>query len=54
LSERVEPGAVERVSLQLTAPAAGQYLLVLDVVVPGSGSLSAGGVEPAIVRVTVE
>jgi hypothetical protein len=54
LSERVEPGATERVDLRLTAPEEpGEYLLVLDVIVPGSGSVTAQGVEPAFVRVSV-
>jgi hypothetical protein len=54
LSERVEPGATERVDLRLTAPEEpGEYLLVLDVIVPGSGSITAQGVEPAFVRVSV-
>jgi len=41
-------------SLRLFAPSvAGEYLLVLDVVTPEDGSLTARGVEPAIIRVTV-
>jgi hypothetical protein len=34
-------------------PAAGEYLLVLDVVDPVTGSMAATGVPPGIVRVTV-
>jgi hypothetical protein len=33
--------------------AAGDYLLRLDTVVPGLGSLAAKGSDPALVRVTV-
>ena len=41
-------------TLALTAPtAAGQYLLLLDVVTPEHGSLLASGVDPTIVRVAV-
>jgi hypothetical protein len=48
------PGASVDVSFQLVAPAApGEYLLVLDVVDPATGSLAAAGVPPGIVRVTV-
>jgi hypothetical protein len=48
------PGASARVDFRMTAPAvAGEYLLVLDVVDPKTGSLAAGGVPPGIVRVTV-
>jgi hypothetical protein len=48
-------GAMAAVELAGAAPAEpGQYLLVLDVVVPGRGSLVAAGGEPAMVRVTVE
>ena len=46
--------AVTDVKLKLFAPsAAGEYLLVLDVVTPEAGSLTARGVEATIVRVTV-
>lgn len=49
------PLGVARVVLAGTAPAAaGEYLLMLDVVVPGLGSLASAGVPPALVRVTVE
>jgi hypothetical protein len=41
-------------TLELAVPVtAGQYLLLLDVVTPESGSLAASGLEPSIVRVTV-
>jgi hypothetical protein len=40
--------------LDLTAPATpGEYLVLIDVVVPGTGSLAVAGVPPALVRVTV-
>jgi hypothetical protein len=48
------PGAAADVDFQMTAPSvAGEYLLVLDVVDPRTGSLAATGVPPGIVRVTV-
>jgi hypothetical protein len=48
------PGASADVEFQMTAPpVAGEYLLVLDVVDPRTGSLAATGVPPGIVRVTV-
>jgi hypothetical protein len=48
-------GATERVVLATTAPSArGAWLLVVDTVVPGEGSLTALGSAPALVRVTVE
>jgi hypothetical protein len=48
------PGATAATSLLLTVPtAAGQYLLVLDVVTPEGGSLVAAGADPTLVRVTV-
>lgn len=50
----VAPGSVTTMSVSLTAPGApGSWLLVLDVVVPGTGSLAAAGVPPALVPVTV-
>lgn len=50
----VAPGASVAVDFQMTAPVAGgEYLLVLDVVDPKTGSLAAAGVPPGIVRVTV-
>ena len=40
--------------LDLTAPVTpGEYLVLIDVVVPGTGSLAIAGVPPALVRVTV-
>ncbi|MFL5679204.1 MAG: hypothetical protein ACJ77B_01235, partial [Chloroflexota bacterium] len=51
----LDPAGVARVVVDATAPAEpGDYLLMLDVVVPGTGSLAAKGVPPALVRVTVE
>jgi hypothetical protein len=48
------PGASAAVTLSLAAPTvAGEYLLILDVVAPGAGSLAVAGVPPGIVRVTV-
>lgn len=48
------PGASVAVDFRMTAPVAGgEYLLVLDVVDPKTGSLAAAGVPPGIVRVTV-
>jgi hypothetical protein len=50
-----EPGSMKRATLALTAPTApGSYLVVLDVVISGVGSLTAHGAEPALVRVIVE
>jgi hypothetical protein len=54
LPPAVAPGAVTRGILIGTAPAAaGDYLVILDVVTPELGSLAAKGVSPGIVRVTV-
>lgn len=48
------PGGSVALDVRLTAPAAaGEYLLVFDVVDPRTGSLAAAGVPPGIVRVTV-
>jgi hypothetical protein len=48
------PGATVTAQLNLTGPVVpGEYLLVLDVLDPDSGSLAALGVPPGIVRVTV-
>jgi hypothetical protein len=48
------PGGAVDVVLALAAPAeAGTYLLLLDVLTPDSGPMSALGSAPAIVRVTV-
>ncbi len=50
----VAPGATQQVSLRLTAPdLPGAYLVVLDVMSPLHGSLTAAGDEPVVVRVTV-
>jgi hypothetical protein len=50
----IAPGKSVNALLGLTAPlAAGQYLLVLDVVTPERGSLVAAGADPTLVRVTV-
>jgi hypothetical protein len=49
-----EPRSIASPKLRLFAPSvAGEYLLILDVVTPEAGSLTARGVEPAIIRVTV-
>jgi hypothetical protein len=48
------PGGSADVNFRMSAPAAaGEYLLVLDIVDPQTGSLAAAGVPPGIVRVTV-
>ena len=48
------PGATAAIDLALMAPAAaGEYLVVIDVIDPVVGSLAALGVSPGIVRVTV-
>jgi hypothetical protein len=48
------PGEAADVDLEMSTPiAAGDYLLVLDVVDPRIGSLAATGAPPGIVRVTV-
>jgi hypothetical protein len=52
------PGLASRESatvvLDVTAPALpGEYLVLIDVVVPGTGSLAIAGVPPALVRVSV-
>jgi hypothetical protein len=48
------PGAAADATFTLTAPTAvGDYLLLIDVVTPRSGSLAVAGVPPGIVRVTV-
>jgi hypothetical protein len=54
LPAAVAPGGSVKVDVRLTAPVAGgDYLVVLDVVDPKTGSLAAAGVPPGIVRVTV-
>ena len=48
-------GQRKRGILGLEVPAEpGSYLVVLDIVLPDIGSLTAEGVEPGLVRVTVE
>ena len=50
----LKPGANASVDLQaLTPPAAGDYLLLLDIVTPDRGSLVASGADPTLIRVTV-
>jgi hypothetical protein len=50
----LKPGAKAAVDLQaLAPPAAGEYLLMLDVVTPDRGSLVASGANPTLIRVTV-
>ena len=49
-----EPGGVSSILVPLTAPEApGSYLVLLDVLSPSRGPLSALGSAPAIIRVTV-
>jgi hypothetical protein len=49
-----KPRDVTKVDVRMFAPsAAGDYLLVLDIVTPQVGSLAAQGVDPTIVRVRV-
>jgi hypothetical protein len=48
------PGKAADATFTLTAPTAvGDYLLIVDVITPRSGSLAVAGVPPGIVRVTV-
>ena len=48
------PGTAADVAFRLTAPsAAGDYLLLVDVITPKNGSLAVAGVPPGIIRVTV-
>jgi hypothetical protein len=48
------PGKAADATFTLTAPTAvGDYLLLVDVITPRSGSLAVAGVPPGIVRVTV-
>ncbi len=50
----LKPGARASVDLQaLAPPAAGEYLLMLDIVTPDRGSLVASGADPTVIRVTV-
>jgi hypothetical protein len=54
LKPGLAPGSEGQAVLVLDAPARpGVYLLILDLLVPGNGSLASHGVEPGIVRVTV-
>ncbi len=49
-----EAGSVAQPKLRLFAPSvAGEYLLILDILTPEAGSLTARGIEPPIIRVTV-
>jgi hypothetical protein len=57
-SSLLPPGLAPRQSstavLGLTAPAIpGEYLVFVDVIIPGTGSLAVAGVPPALVRVSV-
>jgi hypothetical protein len=48
------PRSVTKVDVRMFAPSApGDYLLMLDIVTPQVGSLTAQGVDPTIVRVRV-
>jgi hypothetical protein len=50
----IAPRAVVKADLLVFAPSApGEYLLVLDILTPEAGSLSAQGVDPTIIRVHV-
>ncbi|HEV8402611.1 MAG TPA: hypothetical protein VGQ31_06210 [Candidatus Limnocylindrales bacterium] len=50
----LKSGANAAVDLQtLAPPAAGDYLLLLDIVTPDRGSLVASGADPTLIRVTV-
>jgi hypothetical protein len=50
----LEPGAVVPADLRVYAPSEpGEYLLLLDIVTPGDGSIVATGLEPTVIRVTV-
>jgi hypothetical protein len=49
-----DTGSVATPKLRLFAPSVpGDYLLILDILTPEAGSLTARGMEPAIIRVTV-
>jgi hypothetical protein len=49
-----DTGSVATPNLRLFAPSVpGDYLLILDILTPEAGSLTARGVEPPIIRVTV-
>jgi hypothetical protein len=50
----LKPGVNVEADLDLTAPpAAGDYLLLLDIVTPERGSLVASGANPTLIRITV-
>ena len=54
LEPAIAPRQSAIVTLELTAPTTpGDYLVMIDTVVPGTGSLAAAGVPPALVRVSV-
>jgi hypothetical protein len=54
LTIALAPGKSADATIELTAPAAaGDYLLLLDIVTPEHGSLAAAGGNPTLVRVTV-
>ena len=54
LPEGFDTGSVATPNLRLFAPSVpGDYLLILDILTPEAGSLTARGVEPPIIRVTV-
>jgi hypothetical protein len=54
LADTIDAGGTAAVTANLQSPAAaGSYLLVLDVQLPGGRSLAAEGVGPALVRVTI-
>jgi hypothetical protein len=50
----LKPGASAAADIHaLAPPAAGDYLLMLDIVTPDRGSLVASGADPTLIRVTV-
>jgi hypothetical protein len=54
LPAALAPGASSTAVFNLTAPEKpGSYLVLIDVIIPGAGSLALAGVPPAIVRVTI-
>jgi len=54
LPAALAPGAVTAASLRVYAPAlAGDYLLILDIISPDAGSLTAKGVLPTVISVHV-
>jgi hypothetical protein len=55
LADSLASGRSASVVVQLVAPdAPGEYLVMLDVVLPGDRSVTAAGVPPGLVRVTVD